>query len=64
MAAHDITDALKHTHMDVSFSTVGDTIITALTILVAIFRNKYNKPPAPELIDSPIKAAEKNTLRY
>jgi hypothetical protein len=58
MAAHDITDALEHPHPDVSFYTVGDETIKVLTTLAAIFRNKYNKPPAPELIDSPIKAAE------
>jgi hypothetical protein len=58
MAAHDMTDALKHTHPDVPFSIVEDGIIMALTTLAAIFKNKYNKPPEPELIDSPIKATE------
>jgi hypothetical protein len=51
-------DALKHHHPDVTFNTVGDDTIKALTTLAAIFKMKYNKPPAPELIDSPIKAAE------
>jgi hypothetical protein len=58
MAAHDMTDALKHPHQDFPFSTIGYDTITAITTLAAIFRNKFNKPPAPELIDSPIKAAE------
>jgi hypothetical protein len=57
MAANDITDALKNPHPDVPFNTVGYDAITALTTLAAIFKRKYDKPPAPELIDSPIKAA-------
>jgi hypothetical protein len=58
MAAHDMTDALKHPHSDVPFNIVGDETIMSLTTLSAIIRNKYNKPPSPELIDSPIKATE------
>jgi hypothetical protein len=58
MAANDMTDALKHPHTDVPFNTDGYDTIKALTTLAAIFKNKCNKPPAPELIDSPIKAAE------
>jgi hypothetical protein len=58
MAANDMTDALKHHHPDGPFNPVGDDTINALTLLSAIFKNKYNKPPAPELIDSPLKAAE------
>jgi hypothetical protein len=58
MAANDMTDALKHPHMDVTFNTVGDDTISALTTLAAIFKIKYNNIPAPHLIDSPIKAAE------
>jgi hypothetical protein len=58
MAANDMTDALEHPHPDVYFNTVVDDTITALTTLSAIFKNNYNKPPVPELIDSPIKAAE------
>jgi hypothetical protein len=57
MADHAMTDALKHTHRYYPLSKIGDDTITALTTLAAIFRNKYNKPPALELIDSPIKAA-------
>jgi hypothetical protein len=31
MAAHDMTDALKHPHPDVPFAAIGDEIIIALT---------------------------------
>jgi hypothetical protein len=58
MSANDMADALKHPHPDVLFNTVGYDTITALTTLSAIFKNNYNKPPAPEPIDSPIKATE------
>jgi hypothetical protein len=57
MAAHDMTDALKHPHPGVPFSTIGDETITALTTLAAIFKNKFKKPLAPVIIESPIKAA-------
>jgi hypothetical protein len=57
MATNDITDALKHPHPDVPFNTVGYDILTALTTLPEIFKIKYNNPPAPELIDSLLKAA-------
>jgi hypothetical protein len=58
MTVHAMTDALKHPHPDVTFSTIGDDTIMALTTLAAIFKNKYKKPPAPVIIDSPIEAAE------
>jgi hypothetical protein len=58
MAAHDMNEALKHPHPDVPFYTIGDDTITALTTLSSIFKNKYKKPSAPVIIDSPIKAAE------
>jgi hypothetical protein len=58
MAANDMTDALKHPHPDVPFNKVGDDTIMEMAALTAIFKSKYNKPPAPELVDSPIKAAE------
>jgi hypothetical protein len=53
-----MTDALKHAHPDVPFNTVGDNTITELTTLAAIFKRKYNKIPAPHIIDYQIKAAE------
>jgi hypothetical protein len=59
MTANDMTDALKHTHQDFTFNKVWEDTITALTTLPAIFKRKYNKPPSPELIDAPIKAAER-----
>jgi hypothetical protein len=40
IAAHDMTDALKHPHPDVPFATISDDTITALTTLAAIFKNK------------------------
>jgi hypothetical protein len=64
MAAHDMTDALKHPHLAVSFSTNGDETITALTTLAAIFKNKFKKPLALVIIDYPIKASETNAQWY
>jgi hypothetical protein len=58
MVAHDTTDALNHPHTDVPSSTFGFDKIMALTTLAAIFKNKYKKPSAPVIIDSPFKAAE------
>jgi hypothetical protein len=58
MAADDIYDALKHPHSDVPFSQVRDDTITALAKVAAIFKNKFQKPSAPELIQAPLKAAE------
>jgi hypothetical protein len=58
MAANAMNDAIKHFYPDVPFNTVGDDPIMALKTLAAIIKNKYNKPPAPELVDSPIKVTE------
>jgi hypothetical protein len=58
MAANDITDALKHAHPDFPFAKVGDDTITALSQLAAIFKNNFQKPLAPELVQAPIQAAE------
>jgi hypothetical protein len=58
MAAHDMNDALKHPHSYVTFSTIGDDTITALTTLAVLFKIRFKKPVAPEIIQSPIKAAE------
>jgi hypothetical protein len=58
MAAQDMTDALKHPHPDVPFATIGDETIMALAILATIFKNKFQKPLAPEAQSSPLKAAE------
>jgi hypothetical protein len=55
MVALDMTDALKHPHPDVPFTTTGDDKITALTTLAAISKNKFKKPLAPEIIELPIK---------
>jgi hypothetical protein len=58
MEAHNMTDAIKHPHQDVPFVTIGDDIITTLTTLAAILKNKYKKPLSSEIIESPIKAAK------
>jgi hypothetical protein len=58
MASNDMSGALKHSHPDVPFAKFGDDTITALSQLVAIFKNKFQKPLAPELVQAPVKAAE------
>jgi hypothetical protein len=58
MAANDMATALKQPHPEVPFSQVGDDTITALTQMAAIFKNKFQKPKAPELTHAPLKAAE------
>jgi hypothetical protein len=58
MTANDMADALKHPHPGVPFAQVSDDTITALETLAAIFKNKFQKPLAPELVQAPIKAAE------
>jgi hypothetical protein len=58
MAENDTTDALSHHHPDVPFTQVGDDTITALAKLASSFKNKFQKPLAPELIQAPIKTAE------
>jgi hypothetical protein len=58
MAATDMVSALKHPHPWVPFVQVGDETITALAKLAAIFKNKFQKPTAPERIQAPLKAAE------
>jgi hypothetical protein len=49
MAAHNMNDALTHPCPGAPF---------ALTTLAAIFKNKLKKPLAPEIMESPVKAAE------
>jgi hypothetical protein len=58
MAANDMATALIYPHPEVSFAQVGDDKITVLTQLAAIFKNKFQKPKAPELTQAPLKAAE------
>jgi hypothetical protein len=58
MSVNDMTNALNHPHPEVPFAQVGDDTITALAQLATIFKNKSQKPTAPELIQSPLKAAE------
>jgi hypothetical protein len=58
MATNDMNDDLKHPHPDVPFTTIGDDTITPISQLTAIFKNKFQKPSAPELLQAPVKAAE------
>jgi hypothetical protein len=41
MAAQDMTDALKHPHPDVPFTTIGDDTISALATLAEILTRKF-----------------------
>jgi hypothetical protein len=58
IAANKMTEVLKHPHPYVPFAQVGDYTITAQAQLAAIFKNKFQKPLAPELIQAPRRAAE------
>jgi hypothetical protein len=58
MTANDMANALKHPHPEFPFPQVGDDTITALAQLATIFKNKFQKPSAPELIEAPLKDAE------
>jgi hypothetical protein len=58
MAAKDMANALKQPLPEVPFAHVGDDIITALTQLAEIFKNKFQKRKSPELTHSPTKAVE------
>jgi hypothetical protein len=58
MADNDMPDELKHPHPEVQFTQVSDDTITALAQLATIFKNKFQKPSAPKLIQAPLKAAE------
>jgi hypothetical protein len=62
MTANNMANSLKHTHPEVHFAHVGDDTITALTQLVEIFKNKFQKPKSPELTHSPTKAVENKKL--
>jgi hypothetical protein len=53
-----MTDALKHPHPDIPLATIGDGTITAVAQLAATSKIKFQKPLAPEMLQSPIKAAE------
>jgi hypothetical protein len=44
MAAQDMTDAFKHPHPDVPFSTMGDDAISALATLAPV-KAATNKQP-------------------
>jgi hypothetical protein len=58
MATNYMATALEHPHPEVQFAQVRDDATTALTQLADIFKNKFQKPRAPELTHTPLKAAE------
>jgi hypothetical protein len=58
MVANDTANGLKHPHPEVPFAQVGDDTIAALAQLATIFKNKFQNPTAPQLIQAPLKAAE------
>jgi hypothetical protein len=58
MAANDMTNALKHPHPYAPFATVGYDTITVLSQLATLFKNKFQKPLAPELVQAPAKVDE------
>jgi hypothetical protein len=63
MPARNMTDALKHPHPYVFF-TIGDETVTTPTTLAAILETRLEKPVSPVIIETPVKAAEKNSKRY
>jgi hypothetical protein len=62
MAAQDMTNALKHPHLDVPFATIGDDTISALTTLADISTRKLKNAEAPEIPLAPITDAANKQL--
>jgi hypothetical protein len=58
MAANYMANALKHPHPEFPFAQVSDDTITSLAQLATIFKNKFQKPTAQELIQAPLQAGE------
>jgi hypothetical protein len=58
MAANDMANALKHPHPEVSFAQAVHDTITSLALLATIFKNNFQEPTMPKLIQAPLKAAE------
>jgi hypothetical protein len=58
MAATYMANALKHPHPEVPSAQVVDDTLTALSQLAAIFKNRFQKSAALELIQAPLKADE------
>jgi hypothetical protein len=58
MAANDMSNALKNPHPEVPFSHIGDDAITALTTLVKIFKNNFQKVQIPGLPTAPANVSE------
>jgi hypothetical protein len=50
--------SLEHPRPEVLFAQVEDDTITALAQLATIFKNKFQKPSVPELMQAPLNAAE------
>jgi hypothetical protein len=53
-----MSNSLQNPHPEVPFTQVGDDTKAALTKLVEIFKNKFQKVQAPELSNAPAKGAE------
>jgi hypothetical protein len=49
MAARDMIDALKHSHPDVPFATIGDDTITSLSTSSEIFTGKFKIPESTNI---------------
>jgi hypothetical protein len=49
---------LRHPHPDVPLNIVEYDTINALAKVASTFKREYNKIPAPDLIDLPLKATE------
>jgi hypothetical protein len=60
MASHDMTDALKHHHHDSLFATYGYYTSTSLAQLATIFKNKFQKPVAPEFCKHQLRPLKTN----
>jgi hypothetical protein len=58
MAANDMNNALKHPHPDVPFAKIIYDTIAILSQLATLFKNKFQKPLAQEIIQAPLKATE------
>jgi hypothetical protein len=57
MAAKDMTDASQNPHPEVSFASVGDDTISALTDLAANFKLKLRQAPSPATQASPARSS-------
>jgi hypothetical protein len=64
MASNGMANTLKLPHPEVPFAQVGDDKITALTQLAALFKNKFQKPKAPELTQALSRPQKTNNQKH